>query len=215
MGTSRIQVKLEDNMNDINGTVNEAPARSKVQLTFLQSPLVLAGEDSAEYDQLLESITECLQPRDIFQKIMVSDLAYYIWSSFRDRRTILRLIEEAKQLALATVLRPLYEAHRRPFRRNSEVSEPCERLALRFVLKNPEDIKEVNELLEKAGLNMSHVEAVAISMCLKATDHLQQMSLTADSFRHALLREYKRYGAASQYRDETGEREPPQLAKAA
>jgi hypothetical protein len=201
--------------SEVNGSSGQAPPAATDELQFLQSPLVLPNEDPAEYAQLLQAITECLQPKDIFQRIMVSDLAYYVWESLRDRKTILRLIEEAKQLALASVLRPLHEAHRRPFKSNSEMSEPCEGLALGFVLKNPEAIQEVNELLEKAGLNMSHVEAVAISMCLKATDHLQQMSLTADSFRHAVLREYNRYSAASQYRDESGKWEPPQLAKAA
>jgi hypothetical protein len=61
-------------------TVNESSTTNlqpQPSLKFIDMPVVLLGEDSAEYAQLRQQIEDYVRPLDIIEKMYVSDLAYY------------------------------------------------------------------------------------------------------------------------------------------
>lgn len=85
-------------------TPNPQPQPS---LKFIDMPVVLLGEDRTEYAQLRQQIEDYVRPLDIFEKMYVSDLAYYSWESLRYRKIIANLVDASKRYALERILRRL------------------------------------------------------------------------------------------------------------
>ena len=84
--------------------LNKADAEPPTLLKFIDDPVVLAGEDAAEYAQLRQEIENYVRPMDIFEKMYVSDLAYYSWESLRYRKVVTKLIDASGEAALAHVI---------------------------------------------------------------------------------------------------------------
>jgi hypothetical protein len=91
-------------MNESGNKAGITNPQTLPSLKFIDMPAVLAGEDSAEYEQLRQQIEDFVRPLDIFERMYVSDLAYYYWESLRYRRIIANLVNASKRFALERIL---------------------------------------------------------------------------------------------------------------
>jgi hypothetical protein len=174
--------------------------QSPPSLKFIDMPIVLLGEDNTEYAQLRQQIEDYVRPLDIFEKMYVSDLAYYSWESLRYRKIIANLVDASKRYALERILRPLLP--RKEITEETWVSpqfEPppeAEVLSRAYCRNDPEAIGKVDRLMKEREVGWDAVGAEAVSLNLEQIDRLKRMILTADSFRSALLDELDRHRAS-------------------
>jgi hypothetical protein len=184
--------------------------QSRPSLKFIDMPVVLLGEDSTEYAQLRQQIEDYVRPLDIFEKMYVSDLAYYSWDSLRYRKAVTKLIDSSREAALARVigrLLPWEKPKQREFIEvllenplDFEPSRPqpsqAQLLAEGYLSNDKAAVEKVDRLMKERGVSWDAVRAEAISMNLDEIDRLKRMILTADSFRSALLGELDRHRAS-------------------
>jgi hypothetical protein len=147
-------------------------------LKFIDMPIVLLGEDSAEYAQLRQQIEDYVRPLDIFERMNVSDLAYYSWESLRYRKIIANLVDASKRYALERILRPLL-----PRKEISEVTwvspqfEPpseAEVVSRAYFRDDPEAIAKVDRLMKEREVGWDAVRAEAVSLNLEQIDRLKR-----------------------------------------
>ena len=149
---------------------------------FGPSPL-LKGEDPLKYDQLLQGISEHVQPADIFERIWTRELADLVWETHRYRGLLVSLINASEQQALERVLRPFFSGLRMP---------EAEALAWRYRMNEPGALEEVQRLLEKAGLTWHAIKAEALSIRIDDVERINQLIVSAETRRDATLREIER-----------------------
>ena len=97
------------------------------------------------------------------------------------------LINATEQQALERVLRPLFGGLR--------VLE-AEALALKWRIKEPGALKEVQRLLDKAGMPWDAIKAEALSLRISDVERIDRLIVSAESRRDATLREIERHRAA-------------------
>ncbi len=142
---------------------------------LLGPPPIITGEDPKEYAELLERLSADLMPKDFIEVALVRDVADHIWEIRRLRRTRAALLRGAAYLGLEKVVQPLVGW--------PESSD----LATKWVQRDPETLKQVDQLLADAGLGMTEIMSEAFALNLPTLDTLDAMIERAE----------KRYAAAS------------------
>ena len=61
-------------------------ATTTTRLALFAPPPLLAGENSADYDELLAGISATVKPSDTVEEIWVRDLVDLVWETLRLRR---------------------------------------------------------------------------------------------------------------------------------
>jgi hypothetical protein len=74
---------------------------------LLKRPLLLSGEEKADYDALLTAVSNVVKPDDVVDHMLMSDAVYHEWNLLRLRRVSVGLISATKTEALRIVLTPL------------------------------------------------------------------------------------------------------------
>src|SRR5882724_10029447 len=70
------------------------------------APLI-AGEDTAAYDDLMARLSGTLKPSDVLEEIWVRDVVDLVWEVFRLRRLKAHLMRAGAYEGMAQVLKPL------------------------------------------------------------------------------------------------------------
>ena len=136
-----------------------------------QAP-VISGEDPKEYAELLERIHSDAKPRDFIERALVRDVADHIWQLRRSRRLKAALLKVNTYLGLEKILQPLVE-----WPQSSEVAK-------KWAQRDFDTLKQVDELLAKAGLGMDEVMAETFSLKLEVIDSIDSM-IARDEQRYA------------------------------
>jgi hypothetical protein len=159
------------------------PTPESAKLPFLGAAPLIAGENAASYDQLLERMTATLEPSDILEEIWVRDIVDLVWDAFRLRRLKSHLMTASAHEGMAQVLKGL--DHRSPYGTASG-----------WAARSQEAVEEVETALRAAGLGMDAVMARTLSVRIADIDRIDRMTMAAEARRNAVLREIDHHRAA-------------------
>ena len=182
--------------------------RSKKPLFFGPPPLI-AGEDPAAYDDLLERFTAAIKPTDVLEEIWMRDSVDLTWETQRLRHLKAALLKWIMLEKLSFILEPVeLESSDEELEAESSDEEPSadeledessdyelstEELAERWAARDPQAIEEVNEQLASKGLTVEDVTAQALSAEIENFEQIDRMVMNADARRNAALRELERH----------------------
>ena len=169
----------------------------------LGPPLLLAGEDSAAYNDLLARVTGHLKPTDIFEAIWAREIVDLIWETQRWRRHQAGLIKTALAQPLEGALKPFIPKGD-PGDTNFTARVKAEanwinaapKLVRERVAGDAAAIQRVEELLASAGLTMDDIIARAVTHELEKIERFNRLIASAEWRRNALLREIDRRRAS-------------------
>ena len=183
------------------------------RLPIFGPPALLAGEDSAAYDNLLARVSGNLKPSDIFEEIWMREIVDLTWETLRWRRHRTALIEAAVPQVLEKILQPLASksvsrlgSFSEKLRAAQEALNAGPKLASEWAARDPAAIKRVEELLASAGVTMDNVVAQAVTHELDKLERFNRLIASAEWRRNATLREVERRRAsfAEKLRHEVG-----------
>jgi hypothetical protein len=182
--------------------------RSKKPLFFGPPPLI-AGEDPAAYDDLLERFTAAIKPTDVLEEIWMRDSVDLTWETQRLRHLKAALLKWIMLEKLSFILEPVeLESSDEELEAESSDEEPSadeledessdyelstEELAERWAARDPQAIEEVNEQLASKGLTVEDVTAQALSAEIENFERIDRMVMNAEARRNAALRELERH----------------------
>jgi hypothetical protein len=149
--------------------------------------LLLTGEDRDAWEKLHAAICSTVEPVDIFERLWTRDIVDHEWNILRLRRLSAGLISATVRRGLENVLRPL-KSHDTGGFGDSGV----EILAWQFTRQDKEAVKEVNALLEAAGLSWDAVLAQTMTINVESIERFDRMCTIAEARRDATLREIDR-----------------------
>jgi hypothetical protein len=87
---------------------SDLPVRTPARSLLGPRPLI-AGEDGAEYDDILQRISADAAPGDFIEEIWVRNVGDLVWESIRLRRLKAQLMQAAAYQGLEEVLTPLLD----------------------------------------------------------------------------------------------------------
>jgi uncharacterized protein YdiU (UPF0061 family) len=193
--------------------------RSKKPLFFGPPPLI-AGEDPAAYDDLLERFTAAIKPTDVLEEIWMRDSVDLTWETQRLRHLKAALLKWIMLEKLSFILEPVElessdeaessdeEPSAEELEAESSDEEPSadeledessdyelstDELAERWAARDPQAIEEVNEQLASKGLTVEDVTARALSAEIENFERIDRMVMNAEARRNAALRELERH----------------------
>ncbi|MGC1317413.1 MAG: hypothetical protein WA866_12355, partial [Pseudolabrys sp.] len=182
-------------------------------------PLLLVGEDAAEYDELHAGIRATLNPIDTVYEMFVADVVYLEWEILRLRRqksSLMRgyqikalekfLTEELKlpqQLAEACARNRRGANDRLEKILNGEnlsiedVLDPArfpkaEELAKKYGRREPDVVKLVDEILAGASVGIDELMAEELVERLDTIEHIDRLAAIAENRRNTMLGEIDR-----------------------
>jgi hypothetical protein len=164
-------------------------------------PVFLTGEDEKAYFELLSCVSDAVKPADILDKILVEDYVDFARDVVRLRRLRAELVISTIDQGLKRLLLPLLHsgangefvpsASRHPYS-----SMEAKDWAERYLARDPEAIKKVDDLLKGAGLTKDAVAAHTLVANLRQIDCIDRMIMAASQRRDAVLREIDRRRAS-------------------
>lgn len=144
---------------------------------------VLPGEDFDAYNALFERLRSAVAPADDLEEIWVFDFVDLTWEVLRLRRLKTQLFKSCAGAGLARILKNL-----------PDVENPS-RLVADWVMKEPQSVKRVDELLAQAGLDRETVWAQTLAVRIDDFDRIDHMIARAEERRSAVLREVEHHRA--------------------
>lgn len=147
-------------------------------------PPLLEGENRADFDNLLERLARDEKPTDTIEHGWVWDIAVFRWEIARYRRSIVGLYAVNRVRGLKIVLVPLYG------------DEILPDLLDRWAQRDPDAIKYVDTLLQRAGLTMEDVTAQTLSVKINDIERIEGLVMAKQAQLISLLREILRRRAA-------------------
>jgi hypothetical protein len=167
-------------------------------------PPLLAGEDSAAYDDLLARVSGSVKPADIIEELWVHDIVDATWDILRWRRIKISLVEMEMPSALEAMLEPLMPYRPLKFEENlswseSYAPEPPSReykLAKKWASGDQTAIDRVNKLLSSANVTMAMVMANAFETNFDHIERIDHLITIAEGRRNAVFREIDRHRSA-------------------
>jgi hypothetical protein len=146
--------------------------------------LVLDNEDPAAYEEIFTRISAAVKPVDFLEEIWVRDVVALVWEAFRLRRLKTCLLETAAPHGLARVLSSFLP------------DATAEEIATGWAGRDGERVKQVEGLLDQAGLTMEHIIAETLADRIDDIERIDRMIASAEQRRSAMLREVDRHRAS-------------------
>ena len=146
--------------------------------------LLLENEDTAAYEEIFTRISAVVKPADFLEEIWVRDVVALVWEAFRLRRLKTCLMETAAPRGLARVLSS--------FLPHTTVNE----IVAGWAGRDGERVRQVEGLLDQAGLTMEHVIAETLADRIEDIERIDRMIASAEQRRSAMLREVDRHRAS-------------------
>jgi hypothetical protein len=134
-------------------------------------PPLLAGEDVDAYDELCRRVCEAVQPVDVIDEILVVDVVSLEWEVLRWRRLKAGLLRRRELRVLTNFLnrRELdYDLYREHFENDlqevlqdnldeDQAEHVAQTLAHDCAENKPDAVNKVNEILDRAGLDLDGI----------------------------------------------------------
>ncbi|MFB0490883.1 hypothetical protein ABIE45_003469 [Methylobacterium sp. OAE515] len=181
------------------------PVPAHLDFLFDERPL-LSGENTEQYDALLRSIIQHVEPTDVIEAIWVKDIVNFIWEAKRLRRWRGQILEQARVKAAEELIRPALQ-NADPFGLDRLGGPSPDALAAGWVIDSQVEKERVDALLQKRGLTAMNVTAHGFLMNLPAIERIDRLASLVDQRRDTLLREIERKRAhfAQQVRSATAD----------
>jgi hypothetical protein len=177
------KAKAETSKNIRGGPVSK--------LSIFGPPPLVAGEDSAGYDQLLERVSGTVKPRDIFEEIWTRDLVDNTWEILRLRRGKKALIGNGMPDALESALLPYFGPQEKPW-----YPEGLSELVRKWAAGESAAISKVEELMASAKLTMDIIVDRAFVNAIDTIERIEHLITVAEHRRNAILPEVERHRAS-------------------
>jgi hypothetical protein len=163
--------------------------RTQALRALLAKPPLLPSEDEALYDELVTAFRAEINPTDIFEEMWLGDIVYNLWEGLRLRGFKVGLVTAAKQEALEKTLQRLMSKDTLGIDISISIGGPsqAEDLAWRCINGDEAAKKEVDELLETAGLDWVAILAQAMALKIDAIERFDSMSKQAEVRRDVVL----------------------------
>lgn len=144
---------------------------------------VIDGEDPAQYDELLISVSTAVKPADIIEDMWVRDVTDLFWETLRMRRLKTRMMRGRVQQRVLGELREKIKD-----------GAAAEKLFYDWAVEKPRAIKRVNRLLSEGEMNA--LTTMTLSHYLREFEPIDRLIASAETRRNAALRELDRHRAA-------------------
>jgi hypothetical protein len=147
---------------------------------LLQAPALAAGENIADYRALVDEVWAVVQPKDFFDRLIVSDLCHALWEEQRFRRQQTALPGATRMKALACLLVSI------GFDQNA-LTVACD-----YFGDDGEERNKAVALVRRFGITDDAINAQASQDNLQILSALERLMGNRRSRRDAIVREYQR-----------------------
>lgn len=161
---------------------------------FADRPL-LPGENGEQYDALLRSIVQQVEPADVIEAIWVKDVVDLIWEAKRLRRWRGQILVHAQVKAVGELIITAIQDVR-GVDINGDEDALIDRLSTGWAVGSKKEKRQVDEILRTRGLAAENVTAHSFLLNLPAIERIDRLASAADQRRDALLREIERKRAS-------------------
>jgi hypothetical protein len=168
-------------------------------IAIAPAPL-LPGEKEADYANLVERVVCAAKPKDMIEELLTRDVIDLTWEIFRLRRAKVGILRASINTGVEAVLDGLDHGSEFSFNYSGK-------LAKKWATGDKGARKEVEAVLDKAGLTFDEVTAKTLESKLDSFERLDRMLASAEARRNNALREIDRHrealgGAVQQAVDE-------------
>lgn len=181
--------------------------RDRQLLPFGPAPL-LAGEDSAAYNELLLQVSSAVKPADVLEEIWVRDITDLEWDVLRLRRLKASILNLETRQGLVTSLDRLVENEDKDERGEDADEDGAggaeeddgisdnEQLVIAWSKRSPNAVKQVGALLAAQALSIDEIIAEALSDKIDSIERIDRMITMAEARRNTMIREIDRHRQA-------------------
>jgi hypothetical protein len=165
---------------------------------LFSTPSLMKGEDPDIYAELYARVEEVVQPNDVWDQMMVADIANHFWEQQRYRRCTGTIINSKRRAALETILRKEIGLNSGDAQSVADIYFGLTRFEadsfIRYVdpAQIPQTRAGVIALLKKHGLLESDIDRVAMEASAEALTALENLAFRHEIRREAIFRELER-----------------------
>jgi hypothetical protein len=163
------------------------------------TPSLMNGEDADVFADLYARVEECVQPKDVWDQMMVSDVVNHFWEQQRYRRCTGTIIDSGRRSALLKIL------HDRVGLNPGDASDVAdiyfgvvryEEEFRQVVHSDPAEIPKTRRgvitLLERHGFTEADIDRVAIETSVEPLTAIESLALKHELRRDTILCELER-----------------------
>lgn len=151
------------------------------RLKFLGRPPLVKGDDEQNYNALHREVESYLKPKGFIEDLNVRDLTDTIWEEQRNKRYQSKLIESAFHSMLIVVLTRIHLTDEWRARTDAD----------KFFSGDLEERKTVLALLQRFGINVETIYAMAMSSNASSIAMVERMLNNRKSRRSKILRDHE------------------------
>ena len=173
-------------------------------------PPIMAGEDPAEYQELLELIRADVQPQNLQEWFLMRDIAHAEWEILRLRGMKVGMLHAMVPRAMSSLI-----ADAEGFPPKAKWAVPVRKLLVGVVAGDQQAKQDLERLLEEFGLTLDVVTAAAFGETIMSQLHTDRMVAAAYERRNAAYAELERRRAKQTKAPTTVSVDAPQIGDGA
>jgi hypothetical protein len=152
---------------------------------------LLPGEKDADYASLANLIVDAAKPEDTIEELLTRDVVDLSWDILRLRRVKTGILKASMNIGVDQVLKAQTHGPESSLLYRKELGK-------KWLAGDKNARKEVEAVLDKAGLTVGEVTAKTVESKLDSFERLDRMSASAEARRNKAL------GVISRHRDALG-----------
>ena len=174
--------------------VAAAEPLSGPQRYLVSGPGPASFENADEYDQILNGVTDALEPRDFIEASFVKDMTDHYWEARRCKRVITTILNGSIREAIVRIIKMArYQAQFDFSSDDDALGSEANRIIETGIEKN----KAFQADLRKLSLDVSAVTDAAYLDNVDEIERLQRLIANVEGRRLVTLREFDRYRAST------------------
>jgi hypothetical protein len=165
---------------------------------LFSTPSLMKGENQHLYGALYRRVEEVVRPKDVFDQMMVADIANHFWEQQRYRRCTGTVINSKRRAALVRMLHGAIGLNEVDAETAADTYFGVARLEETEVtdyttqVRIPKTRAGIVELMEKNGFVETDIDRLAMETSVDALADLEDLALKHEIQRRATLRELER-----------------------
>jgi hypothetical protein len=165
---------------------------------LFSTPSLVKGEDPRVYAELYARVEEVVQPKDVWDQMMVADITNHFWEQQRYRRCTGTVINSKRRAALERILHGAIGLNDVDTQTAADTYFGVARLEEREVtdystqVRIPKTRAGVVDLIEKHGFAETDIEGVAMETSVDTLADLESLALKHEIRREAIFRRLER-----------------------
>jgi hypothetical protein len=182
---------------------------------LFSTPSLVKGEDPNVYAELHALVVEVVQPKDVWDQMMVADITNHFWEQQRYRRCTGTIINSKRRAALETILHGAIGLNDVDTKTVADIYFGVARLEEREVtdystqVRIPKTRADVVALLEKHDIAEADIERVAMETSVVTLADIESLAFKHEILRQASFRVLERRRKKNRY--EESHRADPRL----